>query len=245
MVARYEEVARSLARRIEDATYPVGSQLPPEVELASAYAVSRSTVRSALDSLERLGMVSRRRRIGTRVEAVRPTTGYARTVTTMNELVQYSTETRRSVLGQREVVADADLAALLGCERGRPWVHLRMLRLDEVGGLDEQRPLCHTDVYLDPDVAAVVGDRVARPDGLINEIVEQCTGRMTVRVDQRIRACSLPSDLATVLRADVGSPALQIARRYVERSGDVAQVTVSVHPADRFEFTVSMERAGG
>lgn len=243
MAARYEEVARSLARRIEDATYPVGSQLPPELELASAYAVSRATVRSALDTLERLGMVSRRRRVGTRVEAVRPTAGYARTVTTMNELVQYSTETRRSVLGRSEIVTDDDLAALIGSEPGRPWVHLRMLRLDEISGLDEARPLCHTDVYLEPDVALVVGDRLARPDGLINEIVEQCTGRMTVRVEQRIRACSLPADLVDVLHAEEGSPALQIVRRYVERSGDTAQVTVSLHPADRFEFTVSMERA--
>ncbi|GAB2458572.1 GntR family transcriptional regulator [Xylanimonas ulmi] len=242
MVARYEEVARSLARRIEDATYPVGSRLPPEVDLATTYAVSRATIRSALDSLERLGMVSRRRRVGTRVESARPTTGYVRTVTTMNELVQYSTETRRRVLGRQDVTVDAALAAVLGCAPGSAWVLVTMLRIDDAG-LGASRPLCHTDVYLAPDVASVVGDRVSRPDGLIAEVVEQCTGRLTVRVDQRVRACALPCHLAGPLRADAGSPALRVVRRYVERSGAVALVTVSTHPADRFEFTVSMERS--
>src|SRR4051812_25956696 len=109
VMARYEEVARSLARQIESAHYPVGGRLPTEIELAETYAVSRSTVRAALDPLERLGMVSRRRKVGTVVEAVRPTTGYARTVTTMNELVQYSVETRRKVLSRGEVVVGKEL----------------------------------------------------------------------------------------------------------------------------------------
>jgi DNA-binding GntR family transcriptional regulator len=235
-------VARSIARQIEMARYPVGSRLPTEFELAEAYAVSRSTVRSALDSLERLGMVSRRRRVGTTVESVRPTTGYARTVMTMNELVQYSEETRRKVLGRRELVADDDLAARLGVRPGRRLVHLTMVRLD---GFGEERPLCHTDVYLDPDVAKAIGDRAERPEGLINEIVERCTGRMTDRVEQSLRACSLPGELAGILHADPGSPALEIVRRYVDGTGEASQVTVSVHPGDRFEFTMAMTRSGG
>lgn len=239
MVARYEEVARSLTLCIEDATYPLGSQLPTELELAESYAVSRATIRSALDSLERLGLVSRRRRLGTRVEAVRPTTGYARTVTSMNELVQYSTETRRMVIDQQQIVADPILADKIGGVAGQHWTHIRMLRLGE---LAEERPLCHTDVYLDPEVADKVGDRVNEPGGLINEIVERCTGRVTVRVEQCIRACAVSVDLADLLHAPVGSPALEIVRRYVQGSGGLSQVTVSIHPADRFEFVVSMER---
>ncbi|MCJ0904221.1 GntR family transcriptional regulator [Rhodococcus sp. ARC_M6] len=239
MVARYEEVARSLALRIEDGSYPVGSKLPTEMKLADSYAVSRATVRSALGSLESVGMVSRRRKVGTTVESVQPTSGYTRTVTNMNDLLQYSVETRRLVLSRDAVVADQSLVDRIGGQAGDPWTRISMLRLGDLG---KESPVCHTDVYLDPDVAATVGDRLERPDGLINEIVERCTGRLTDRVEQRIRACALPKDLAELLHAEAGSPCLEITRRYVESSGAVAQVTVSIHPGDRFDFNVSMHR---
>lgn len=239
MAARYEEVARSLSLRIEDGSYPVGSKLPTEMKLADSYAVSRATIRSALDSLERSGIVSRRRKVGTTVESVQPTSGYARTVTNMNDLLQYSVETRRRVLSRDDVVADQSLADRIGGSAGETWTQIRMLRLGELG---EESPVCHTDVYLEPRVAAIVGDRLERPDGLINEIVERCTGRLTDRVEQRIRACALPKDLAEQLRAEAGSPCLEITRRYVESSGAVAQVTVSIHPGDRFDFNVPMQR---
>lgn len=239
VVARYEEVAQSLTRYIEDGTYLVGGKLPTELELAEQYAVSRSTIRSALDYLQRLGMVSRQRRIGTHVESVRPTTGYARTVANMNDLVQYSVETRRLVLGRAEIAADQAVVDQIGGLVGQSWAHLRMLRLGDIG---EDRPLCHTDVYLDPEVAALVQGLLDRPDGLINEIIERCTGRLTDRVEQRIRARALPKELAEPLHAAAGSPCLEITRRYVESSGAVNQVTVSIHPSDRFEFNVPMHR---
>lgn len=242
MAARYEQVARSLAKAIEDATYPVGARMPTEVELAESYGVSRATVRSALDTLERAGLVSRRRRVGTVVEAVRPTAGYARTVSNMNDLLQYSTETSREVLSRDEVVADGELAERLGCANGRLWSHVAMLRRS---GLPPYDPLCHTDVYLDPEVAEAIGDQLLQPAGLISELVERTTGRLTDRVEQRIRACALPAELADLLAAPAGSPCLEITRHYVEASGRVFQSTLSLHPADRFEFTLSMERRSG
>lgn len=239
-MARYEEVARSLTRRIEDSTYPVGSRMPTELDLADEYAVSRATIRSALANLERMGMVTRRRRIGTVVDSVRPKIGYARTVTSMSDLVQYSTETRREVLGRGPVVADVALARKLRCKPGERWMHITMLRHNDA---DPTKPLCHTDVYLVPEVAEMVGTRVEQPDGLINEIVERVTGRLTDRVEQHLSARAIPEELSEILHADAGSPALEIVRRYVEGSGTVGQVTVSLHPADRFEYTVIMERS--
>lgn len=238
---RYEAVAQALIQQIEAAVYPVGTKMPTEVELAESFGVSRATIRSALDTLAGLGMVSRRRRVGTVVEAVRPTVGYARTVTTMNQLVQYSTETVRLFLSSREIVVDGGLAVRLGLTVGAPMVHVEMLRLPNTG----HRPLCHTDLYMGPDIAERVGDAVRRPDGLVNDIIEQRTGLVTARVDQRLRARAVPAELADLLEADAGSPALEVLRTYVGTAGDRHLTTVSLHPADRFEFNLSMDRAQG
>src|SRR5688572_19926951 len=77
MEPRYAALAREIARDIGSGQHPVGSLLPAEVELAELHGVSRATVRSALQQLEALGLISRRKRVGTRVEAARPVTGYA------------------------------------------------------------------------------------------------------------------------------------------------------------------------
>ena len=71
METRYASVARRLAEGISTGEYPVGTVLPTEFRLAEQFGVSRATVRSALRELQQLGLVSRRRNTGTRVEAAR------------------------------------------------------------------------------------------------------------------------------------------------------------------------------
>lgn len=61
------QVLNGLVRAIQDGRFP-GGRLPPENELAKAMGVSRTTVRSALRSLEQIGMIDRRQgRRGTRL----------------------------------------------------------------------------------------------------------------------------------------------------------------------------------
>lgn len=62
-------VAGRLRRAIETGVYSDGDQLPPERELAAAFRTARSTIRRALDQLERAGLVSRKMGSGTFVTA--------------------------------------------------------------------------------------------------------------------------------------------------------------------------------
>lgn len=62
-----------IRRAIEAGTLADGDQLPPERELSDTYAASRSTVRKALDELEKLGLVSRKVGSGTFVTYSGPT----------------------------------------------------------------------------------------------------------------------------------------------------------------------------
>ncbi len=85
---RYAAVAKDLIDQIGSGHYPVGSLLPTEFELCSLYAVSRHTVRAAIDQLQGQGMVSRRKRVGTRVEAASPQGGYSQAMASVADLVQ-------------------------------------------------------------------------------------------------------------------------------------------------------------
>lgn len=59
------QVREHLNRMINEGVYPPGSQLPSEPELATALQVSRATLRDALDTLERSGVIKREQGRGT------------------------------------------------------------------------------------------------------------------------------------------------------------------------------------
>lgn len=62
-------ISAYLQRAIETGAYGEGDRLPPERQLAATFHAARSTVRRALDQLEKAGLVSRRLGSGTFVGA--------------------------------------------------------------------------------------------------------------------------------------------------------------------------------
>jgi GntR family transcriptional regulator len=78
---RYAQVARDLTEGIQSGRFPMGSLLLTELELCAQYGASRNTVRTALRELQELGLVSRRERAGTRVEAASAARGYSQSLT--------------------------------------------------------------------------------------------------------------------------------------------------------------------
>lgn len=60
-----DRVVTGVRNAVTDGTYPTGSRLPTESELAEAYGVSRPTVRAALGELKTQGLVHTRHGVGT------------------------------------------------------------------------------------------------------------------------------------------------------------------------------------
>lgn len=238
--ARHTELARDLAEGIAEGRFPVGTLLPTEFELCDRYGASRYTVRKALDELQELGLISRRKNVGTRVEAARPTPGFTQSIATVDELAQFGATHVRTVKNVEEIVADLALARELGCPGGTRWLRISSLRMD---GSRTSRPIGWTDVYIDPsyrEVAALVRES---PQELISSLIETRYGRRIDRIQQEVNAVSLPKELGEALHAESGSPALRIVRRYLDSSGVPFEISVSVHPADRFTFSMQMIRA--
>ncbi|MFE6173034.1 GntR family transcriptional regulator [Streptomyces sp. NPDC056464] len=63
----FERVLDALVLRMSDGTYPLGSLLPPQRELAQELAVSRDTVQRVLKELSERGLVESRQGSGSRV----------------------------------------------------------------------------------------------------------------------------------------------------------------------------------
>lgn len=233
-------LAQDLAEGIASGRFAVGSLLPTEFELCDRYGVSRYAVRKALDELQALGLISRRKNVGTRVEAARPQPGFTQAIATVDELAQFGAEHVRVVREVKEVVADRALARALGCEGGTRWLRISSLRME--GGRNP-RPLCWTDVYVDPRYADI-GKLVRRaPDELVSSLIERRYGRAIQRIRQQIKGICLSKPLAAELQAEAGAAALQVVRHYLDSADEVFEISVSTHPADRFTFAMELSRS--
>lgn len=238
---RHDDIARDLRKAIAAGSLQVGAVLPTELELCARYRVSRHTVRIAIADLAEAGLVTRRKRFGTVVQATRPSRSYRQTVASVDDLVQYGADHVRSVRNARLVTAGPALAQDLACPVGTRWFCVSSLRYER--GTDNV-PLGLTDVYVAP-VHAEVGALARRsPDRLISSFVAERTGQRIARIKQDVAAMLIDRRLSTLLVVDTGSPALRIVRHYLDDDGALFVGSVSVHPASRFRVSSSLERVG-
>lgn len=238
--ALHAEIAQDLAEQIASGKAAVGSLLPTEFELCERYGASRYTVRMALGQLQEQGLISRRKNVGTRVEAMRPHPGFRQSLASLEELAQFGTATVRVVRDIGELVVDLQQAQLLGCAGGTRWLRISCVRMD---GGQNSGPIGWTDVFVDPAYDAIGTLVRENPEPLISDLIESHYGRRIARIRQEIRATVVPPQLAGELRVDAGSPALLVVRRYADEADTVFEISVSIHPAERFTFSMELKRS--
>ncbi|HEY4349640.1 MAG TPA: GntR family transcriptional regulator [Paraburkholderia sp.] len=241
MKPRYAELADQLIEAIGNGTFEVGAALPSELDLSAQFGVSRATVRSALEKVQELGLISRRKRAGIRVEASKPRVAYEQSLSSVEDLVQFAVVTERHVQSIGEVSASPTLAAQLSVETGSRWLRVELLRADAA---KPGEPICWTDVYLEATVGAGIRRELRKSSGLICGMVEERFGRSVREVRQEIRAVGVPARLAKPLAVEADGHALEITRHYVDQHGAVFEVTVSVFPANRFTYALQLRRQG-
>lgn len=235
----YVQLAQSLAEQISSGRYPVGSLLPTEAELGDAFDVSRYTVRQAIQHLRQQGLVSARKGVGTRVEAQGSEARYSQSLQSLRELLQYAHETRLDLVKLEPIQARGAVAEMLGCRPRKQWLHIAAVRHAETG--PHQGPVCLVEVYLDSAYRDLVTD-ISSIRTAFWALIEERFGETIVEVEQQIDAIVLDAAQAERLKAPVGSPALQFSRRYYVTGRRLVELSINVHPADRFSYHMNIRR---
>jgi DNA-binding GntR family transcriptional regulator len=236
---RYAELARQLVHDISAGILPAGASLPGEFQLAEQHGVSRGTVRAALRMVQDLGLVSRKKRAGTRVERSPVRREYSPAISTIAELAQYGEIAKRTVHWSREVLVDRALSRRLGLPVGTRWLHLGTSRAHPDV---PRRMICWSDIYVELEAGNKICPLARHSDELVCDLVRRTTGRVAVKVEQRIRAMGVPAKIARRLGTEPGTHALEFTRHYLDQSGALMVVAVAVHPADRFAYFTTLQR---
>jgi GntR family transcriptional regulator len=234
---RYQQVADDLIRRIGAGKYPVGGNLPTEMELCEQYEISRHTVREALRRVRDAGLISSRRRVGTEVVARTPPASYRQPTNSISDLLQYADDSRISVLQTKRVLCSGPLAELLECDRGHAWLRVDSLRTVP----DDGRPICVTTAYVVANLRDI-GRHLEQLTGPISAMLEREYGLQIARIEQSIQAVELGKREAKLLKSEPGSPGLRAIRRYYDARGTLIELSDAVHPGDRFTYVTSLVR---
>jgi DNA-binding GntR family transcriptional regulator len=194
-------------------------------------------VREATRLLLELGLVSRHHGVGTRVERDTVAQHYVQRLGAIPDLWQYVKETRRRVLRVADVPAGEARAPLPG-EEGLRWRMLEGLRFVA----SEDRPIAWTQIYVHPEYAEVADAR-ERDEAPIYSLIERRFGVKARSVRQEIAAVAIPKDVARLLRVDAGAVGLSMVRQYRSTQDRIFEVTLSMHPADRYRYTMQLDLA--
>jgi len=231
----YRQVVEKLLAKIESGHLGVGDSLPPEPQLAEQYLVSRHTVRAALRILGEMGVVDRRPGAGTVIKARKPQPSYLQVIRSPQELLQYPASVLH-VQGSRFVRSSRKLAGLLQCRTGERWFHVQAVRYLR----KEKTPICWLDLYLVPEYSGVL-PLIGKRDQPVYEMILEKYGEQTTSVSVDLGVSHIAAAMAQALRAKAGEPSLRVVRRYGGADKRTFQISVSEHPADRYNYRLQLQ----
>jgi GntR family transcriptional regulator len=225
---RYRAIADELRGRVESGELRPGRLLPSESELSRAHAVSRVTVRKALELLREEGLIDARQGFGWFVSAdpVRQTLGRLGTIE--DQLGELGLSSERRVVGFRLVASPPRVRQVLGVEA--------VLEVRRVNLADGQ-PFARVTVWCPEEVGAGLSQADVERTPFY-ELVGVPIGGAT----QTIGAAGAGAADADLLEIPAGSPVLRCER--VTRDVEDRPLLVSEHvfPAHRTEFVVDLPR---
>jgi DNA-binding GntR family transcriptional regulator len=237
------EITRQLLDGITSGRFPVGALLPTEFELCEQFQASRYTIRAVLQELQDLGLVSRRKNVGTRVEATRPKAVFRPTLASVEDLVQFGEEHRRVVQSVETVAVSGDTARDIGCTDRTSWLRISSVRMSDAFGAT---PMAWTDVYIDPAYTDIAEAVRQSPATLVSALLESRHGKQIAEIEQAVRASTLTDPrVSRAMGLEPGASVLKIVRRYIDEAGEAFEVSVTVHPAESFSVTMRMKRSVG
>lgn len=224
---KYIHILNTLRERIEDGTYPPGSALPSENQLAAEFGVARATVLKSLQALKQDRWIESQHGKASFVRG-QPT---ARRGTPAHAVAALDVdETTVELLSVAPVLSEARVASLLNIPEGTP-VYRRSRRTVGVDG-----PIDLVTVYIPIDVAAGSDATKAEPiaDGLLAHLALRKDIRGDYAVEWTTARRPTPEE-ANLLDIGKDDPVLAVTTAAYTAAGTPVLVSALVMPGNRHE----------
>lgn len=231
----YDQLVDILTEKIEH-EYRPGDLMPSERELSERYGLSRTTVRLALQELERLGLVVRQHGRGTFVaDRSAQTTNLMQTYSFTEQMRSMGRDPYTTILEFCEFEADKNLAEHMGTRIGEKLFKLKRLRMAD--GM----PLMIERTYLPVRKFLSLKRPQLEHKSLYDVIEHDFHVKVRLAEEEFFASIARPAD-AHLLDISEGAPVLDLVRTTFDSGNEIVEYTLSVARADQFKYKVVHHR---
>jgi len=229
-VPLYFQVAQHLERMIESGDLPAGSRLENETDLADRLGLSRPTMRRAIEYLVGLGLVVRRRGIGTQVVQTKVKRDVELS-SLFDDLAKAGRDPSTRVISFRTEAAPDEVAAALGIAAGTQVYVFERQRF--AGG----EPLALMRNHVPADLLTLT-EADLEEQGLYNLI--RASGIALRIAKQAIGAKAATAAEARALSERRGAPLLTMERSVYDEQGRAIEHGTHLYRASRYSFDLTL-----
>jgi GntR family transcriptional regulator len=232
----WQQAARAITREIAELKLSAGSRLPPERELLERLAISRVTLRRALQSLVNSGALVSSHGRGWYV-ATEAHQEFPQTLESFSETAaRLGLAPSSDVLRAQQAAATLDEAELLSIAPGSAVFHLdRVRRLDGV-------PVAVDTSYF-PMLRGLDLSGVDFSNASLFRLLTDA-GVDLARADSTVEAQGADFELARHLEIEVGMPILAMKQLIEDSSGRPLLCSTIRYAGDRYRLRTSFSRTG-
>jgi len=226
--------AETLLRKlIEKDEYQNGKTFPNEVELAKRLAISRTTLRQAINKLVFEGLLVRKKRYGTKVSQAAVSSKSNNWLSFSQEMKLRGIPIKNFELHVTWVYPDEALANFFEIK-----IERKVLKMERVRGKPDG-PFVYFVSYFHPRVGLIGNEDFKRP---LYELLENDYSVIATLSKEELSAKAADSFIADKLKIKVGSPVL-FRKRFVFDQGErPIEYNLGYYKADSFVYTVESSR---
>jgi len=225
-----EELLRKMIRSPQ---YSKGKLLPNEIELAKHLAISRTTLRLAINKLVYEGLLVRKKGVGTKVSNNTVSSKSVNWLSFSQEMAARKIPIKNFELKLKWVKPDESLANFFEIRGDK-----KVLRMERLRGQPEG-PFVYFVSFFHPRIGLTGKEDFQRP---LYEILEKDHMVVASLSKEEITARAADKFLAEKLNLDVGSPIL-FRKRFVYDQGErPIEYNLGYYRADSFVYTVESRR---
>ena len=224
----YQQLHDALRSAIESRLLQPEEALPPEREIAADFAISRITVRKAMDGLVNEGLLTRRQGAGTFV-AGRVEKQFSKLSSFSEDMAARGRAASSRWLDRLTSAVSPDESLTLGLSPGAA-----VLRFHRIRFADDQ-PMAI-------EQSTIPGWGLPSPEAVDDSlyVALQAAGHRPVRALQRLRAVPFSGEQARLLEMEEGAPGLFIERRGFLEDGRPIEMTHSWYRGDAYDFVAEL-----
>lgn len=228
----YQQVEATLKEMIEGVVYSPGEQIPSERELSEQLGVSRMTVRRAIESLIRRGLLERRSTNGTYVRRPqvlrRVGKDFAQGLTQL--LIAEGVEPGSRLIFFQVARAPLKIAEKLGLRLGAQVIILRRVRTANA------TPFCIETSYLPADLLPGLTAENFTNNASLYNILKVNYGVTMVKNDETLKLSYATPEEAELLEMKANAPVLLLRSIIFDQDERRMEYLVSVNHPDRVVF---------